>query len=86
MKKTKNLFFAGLAIMALAAGGFAYPTTKPDKSNHGVTLDEIEATTACEVSSDASKNQGYCSSLYNAPTDACTETGDGGAVRCSGNI
>ena len=86
MKKTKNFFFAGLAIAALAAGGFTYSATKTGHNHPGMSLDEVEAITACEVSSDASKNQGYCSSLYNAPTDACTSTGDGGSVRCSGNI
>lgn len=49
-------------------------------------MQDVEALSGCEVSSDASKNQGYCSPIYNGNGDACTEDGNGGAVRCSGSF
>lgn len=86
MKKTNIFFFAGLAIAALAAGGFAQSQTTSNKNNSQISLDEIEAMTACEVSSNANQNRGYCAPMYNSSSDACTQTGDPGSVRCSGNM
>ena len=44
MKKTNNFFFAGLAIAALAAGGFTYSNAADSKSQlSAVQLETIEA-------------------------------------------
>lgn len=51
-----------------------------------VSLADVESITACEVSSNASANVGYCSPKLNTTGDACTTSGDPSSVRCSGNL
>lgn len=50
MKKKRNFFFAGLAIIALAAGGFAYSSDNASQSQlSAVQLETIEALTDPET-------------------------------------
>lgn len=71
MKKTKNFFFAGLAVAALAAGGFSYSNAADSQSQlSAVQLETIEALSKYE-------------SAFPCP-GACLEwSGDkGGGIAC----
>ncbi|MDE6399958.1 MAG: hypothetical protein K2M27_06350 [Muribaculaceae bacterium] len=61
MKKTKNFFFAGLAIVALAAGGFARSkANQPDQSLSKLQLETIEALTeGVELNGPCNNTSGY---------------------------
>jgi hypothetical protein len=49
-------------------------------------LHNIEALSACEVSSSPSNNNGYCVPNYNSSGDSCVLDGESYHVRCSGNL
>lgn len=83
MHKT-NLFIAVIAIAAIAI--FSY--VKASECNRTLSIldmDKVEAIAGCEVSSDHSKNLGYCVKKYGTNEDVCTSDGPGSATRCSGN-
>lgn len=72
------------AIAAVASGG-VYTSLGNGTEISELTMSNVEAVAGCEVSSNGSENKGYCSSMVGGSGDACTTTGDPGAVRCSGN-
>ena len=80
--RKKSILFACIALIAIAA----YIQVSSD--SHILAISELESTEAiagCEVSSDPSKNTGYCSKLKDGSDDACVSSGNGSEVRCSGN-
>lgn len=79
-----NLFIVVVAIAAIAI--FSY--VKASECNRTLSIldmDKVEAIAGCEVSSDHSKNTGYCVTLHGTNIDVCTSDGPGNATRCSGN-
>lgn len=82
MKKLFFLCAAAGSIIALASDLGSSKNNLPSNEQ----LATIEATAACEVSSNASLNTGYCTKLVGSETDACVEKGDPACVRCCGNI
>ena len=85
MKRKKTSLF-GLFSMALFGFIYANLTIGTTSVLQQFSLNSIEVLSTCEVSSNASDNRGYCMKNFNFPGDSCTEDGDNGAVRCSGNI
>ncbi|CDC54081.1 unknown [Phocaeicola coprophilus CAG:333] len=80
--KKRRILLTCVTIVAIAA----YIQVSSD--NHILTISDLESTEAiagCEVSSDPSKNTGYCSKLKDGSDDACVSSGNGSEVRCSGN-
>lgn len=51
-----------------------------------ISLNEVEALAACEVSANANLNTGYCTKLVNSDIEICEEKGEPSCVRCSRNI
>ena len=80
--KNKILIF-GL-FSAISISGILYSTTR-NSSMSFLIMDDIEALAGCEVSSDASKNTGYCTTVKGSNEDVCANSGSGAEVRCSGN-
>ena len=83
MKKTIISFVFGIACISTCM-----TVIKNNNASvlDGVDLGSIEAIAACEVSSDASLNRGYCQKEYNSNKDVCVTNGSGGETRCNGNL
>lgn len=75
-----------LSVLAIMFGSFLMASIPSSSKKANTVLDNIEAISACEVSSVGGENVGYCSRMLGGHGDVCTETGDQAAVRCSGNI
>ncbi|MDR2009051.1 MAG: hypothetical protein LBQ22_01035 [Bacteroidales bacterium] len=71
-----------LTIVAIAISNVSL--NKAKNSAH-TSLLNIEALSGCEVSSDPSKNTGYCVKKTGSNEDVCVDSSSSGAVRCSGN-
>jgi len=80
MKKVFLFSFAAtvVTIMGVLNTGLA----QRDISSN-VSLDTVEALSACEVSENASENNGYCVTKYNSTEKVCVEEGSGTDC-CSG--
>lgn len=81
----KCMYTCALAII-LASTFVCIGNLSNTEVSNNIRLADLEALSGCEVSSNASNNQGYCSPLYGSAGDSCTESGDGASVRCSGNF
>lgn len=83
MKKTIISFVFGIACISTCM-----TVIKSNNASvlNSVDLGSIEAIAACEVSSDASLNRGYCMRLVNSREDVCVTNGSGGETRCNGNL
>lgn len=83
MKKTIILFVFGVACISTCM-----TVIKNNNASvlNSVDLASIEAIAACEVSSDASLNRGYCQKSIDSNKDVCVTNGSGGETRCNGNL
>lgn len=77
-------FLSASAMIALSS--VFIPRKYTTTEFNAIDLNTIEVLSNCEVSSNPADNGGYCSPIYGGAGDACTSTGDPGAVRCSGNF
>ena len=84
----KKFILTVCAIVALGVLSMFFCGSRFGKAgvNQFFGLTEVEALAACEVSSNASENVGYCSPILRGNGDACVQLGAPESVRCSGNL
>lgn len=82
MKTTIKMVCA--AIFAAFVGYNVYSTQRSIQLD--VTLNDVEAIGACEISPKHENNIYYCSELPESSNGACVKTGSGAEPRCSGNL
>jgi hypothetical protein len=75
-----------MVAIALAAGWNIIQNKSEISLTDDLILNSVESIAACEVSSNASGNSGYCSTLYGGGGDSCVSSGSGSEPRCSGNM
>ena len=79
--------FGIMAIVAVAvAAGWNFSQSQNEENIANLTLASIESVDACEASSSASENKGYCVKEYNGSKDICASNGPYNAPRCNGTI
>lgn len=82
----KKMFFRAILGIAIIGGVSFYNYGKSESTTLStITLDDVEALGACEVSADPSRNKGYCTTNYGGSGETCVTSGSGSEVRCSGN-
>ncbi|MDR1371802.1 MAG: hypothetical protein LBJ17_01550 [Dysgonamonadaceae bacterium] len=83
MKKIFLISFTAIAVTVVGVLNVSLAQNKIEGTS--VSLGSGEALSACEVSSNASDNEGYCERNYEDTADVCTKGGSS-SVCCSGNL
>jgi hypothetical protein len=84
----KKTFFSFISLIAFIAVAVLHIQLGLNENGfiQAFKLHNVEALSACEVSSTPSNNNGYCVPNYGSSGDTCVIDGEDYHVRCSGNV
>ena len=82
----KKSIIGGAFVAMMCSVSLFMGMNKSSEDISRISLNEVEALAACEVSANANLNTGYCTKLVDSNIETCVEKGDPSCVRCSGNL